>query len=407
METQSNNYLNFSPRESLMPQEEKLETGKSGKSLVIGLPKETSFQERRISLVPTAVKTLVGNGHEVIIEKGAGEAAHFTDRDFAEAGANLVSTAEEVFKSEIILKVAPISMNEIQMLKGNQILLSALHLGSHSKEYFKKLILKKMTAIAFESIKDKTNASPVVRSISEIAGTTSIHIASEYLSHPVYGTGRMLGGFTGIAPSEVLILGAGTVGEYAARTALGLGAFVKVFDNSIYKLRQLQTRLHQNIYTSTIQTSELLKSLKTADVLICAVHSRYQRSPIIVTEEMVSQMKEGAIIVDVSIDQGGCVETSHITTHSDPVFRKHGVTHYCVPNIASRVPQTASVAISNFFAPVLLKAGELGGLDRLWEVDYFFRQGVYLFNGILVSKFISQYYDLPFQDIDLLMAAFK
>ena len=399
--------MNFARRESLMPQEEKLEIRKSGKCLVIGLPKETSFQERRISLIPAAVKTLVENGHEIVIERGAGQAAHFTDHDYAEAGANIVSTADEVFKTDIILKVSPISMNEILLLRGNQIILSALHLGSHSKEYFKKLIQKKITGIAFESIKDKTNAAPVVRSISEIAGTTSIHIASEYLSHPEYGSGRMLGGFTGIAPSEVLILGAGTVGEYAARTALGLGAFVKVFDNSIYKLRQLQTRLHQNIYTSTFQTTELLKSLKTADVLICAVHSKQQRAPIIVTEEMVSQMKEGAIIVDVSIDQGGCVETSHITTHSDPVFIKHGVTHYCVPNIASRVPQTASVAISNFFAPVLLKAGELGGLDRLWEADYFFRQGVYLFNGILVSKFISDYYDLPSQDIDLLMAAFK
>lgn len=407
MGPQSNGFVNYAARESLMPQEEKLETRKWGKSLKIGLPKESSFQERRISLIPQAIKTLVDNGHEVVVERGAGEAAHFSDRDFAEAGATLVSTAEEVFKTDIILKVAPISMSEIQLLRGNQILLSALHLGSHSKEYFRKLVLKKMTAIAFESIKDKTNASPVVRSISEIAGTTSIHIASEYLSHPEYGTGRMLGGFTGIAPSEVLILGAGTVGEYAARTALGLGAFVKVFDNSIYKLRQLQSRLHQNIYTSTIQTSELINALKTADVLICAVHSKHQRAPILVTEEMVAQMKEGAIIVDVSIDQGGCVETSHITTHSDPVFRKHGVTHYCVPNIASRVPQTASVAISNFFAPVLLKAGELGGLDKLWEADYFFRQGVYLFNGILVNKFISEYYDLPFQDIDLLMAAFK
>jgi len=406
MEQQSKNYFGLGNKESLLPQEEKLEVGNSKKQLTIGLPKETSYQECRISLIPDAVKALTENGHRVIVQRGAGSAARFEDIEYAEAGALLTTHPAEVFRADVILKVAPVSTGEIDLLKGQQKLISALHLTTHNKNYFKRLIQKKVTAVAFEFIKDKTNDSPVVRSISEIAGTTSIHIAAEYMSQLEYGTGRMLGGFTGIAPSEVVIIGAGTVGEFAARTAIGMGALVKVFDNSVYKLRRLKSFLNQNVFTSTIQSGELTRALQTADVLISAVHSKQLRAQIFVTEEMVAGMKKGAIIVDVSIDQGGCVETSHITNHNDPVFTQYNVTHYCVPNIASRVPQTASIAFSNFFAPVLIRAGELGGIEKLMLHDYYFRQGGYLYNGILTSKLIGEYYDLPAQDIDLLMAAF-
>lgn len=398
--------MNISSREKLMPQEETLEITKSEKKLNIGIPLETSFQETRVALIPDAVKTLVAEGHEVLIQRGAGASAHFTDHEYGEAGAYITDTAEEVLKSDIILKVAPLSEKEINYLKGRQYLLSALHLNAQTKDYFQKLSQKKMSAVAFEYIKDKTHASPVVRSISEIAGTAAIQIAAEYLAHPKYGNGRMLGGFTGIAPSEVIILGAGTVGEFAARTAIGTGAIVKVFDNSVYKLRKLKSLVGHSIFTSTIQTAELKNALRNADVLICAVHSKQHRSPVIITEEMVATMKEGAMIVDISIDQGGCVETSVITSHEKPVFSVHGVTHYCVPNIASRVPNTASIALSNFFAPMLIRAGQLGGIDKLLNTDFYFRQGLYLFNGILVNKVIGEYFDLPNQDLDLLMAAF-
>ncbi len=383
-----------------------MEITKSGKKLIIGLPHETSFQERRIALIPDAVKMLVQNGHDVIVQREAGLAAHFPDGMYAEAGARIVDTVEEVFKAKVLLKVAPVTPEEIDLLNTRQNLLSALHVTAQSKNYFKRLINKKLLAIAFEFIKDKSNGSPVLRSISEIAGTKAVQIAAEYLADEKYGNGRMLGGFTGIAPSEVLILGAGTVGEFAARMAIGMGAMVKVFDNSIYKLQQLQSRLHQRVYTSTLQHNELKKALQSADVLICAIHAKHHRAPILITEEMVAQMKAGSVIVDVSIDQGGCVETSRTTSHDQPVFRKYDVTHYCVPNIASRVPQTASIALSNFFAPLLLHAGELGGLEKLLESDFYFRQGVYLYNGILTNKFIGERYDLPSQDIDLLMAAF-
>ncbi len=398
--------MNITSREKLMPQEEMLEVAKSAKKLIIGLPLESSFQENRIVLIPDAVKTLVQRGHEILIQRNAGLKAHFPDREYSEAGAYIVESAEEVFQSDVILKVAPLSETEIDYLRGRQYLISALHLTAQTKEYFQKLISKKVSAIAFESIKDKSNASPVVRSISEIAGTASIQIAAEYLAHPEYGNGRMLGGFTGIAPSEVVILGAGTVGEYAARMAIGMGAAVKVFDNNVYKLRKLKSEVSQGLFTSTVQTAELQKALINADVVICAVHSRQHRSPVMITEDMVKQMKEGAVIVDVSIDQGGCAETSRITNHQEPAFRMHGVTHYCVPNIASRAPNTASIALSNFFAPVLMRAGELGGIDKLLSADFYFRQGVYLYNGILSNKIIGDYFGLPYQDMDLLMAAF-
>jgi alanine dehydrogenase len=400
-------FLSLASAGKLMPQEEMLEVRKQKKSVSIGVPVEISFQENRIALVPEAVGLLVQNGHQVMIESGAGKAAHFPDNEFSEQGALIVSTAEEVFKADVILKVAPPVDSEINMMKNRQTLISALHLTVQKQDFFKKLIAKKITAVSYELIKDKTKSFPVVRAMSEIAGNTSILIAAEYLSDPVYGKGSMLGGFSGITPTEVVILGAGTVGEFAARAAMGLGALVKVFDNSLYKLRRLQNNLNTRIFTSIVQPKVLLKSLKTANVVIAALHTTEGRSPIVVTEEMVSEMKEGSVIIDVSIDQGGCVETSRVTNHSDPVFQVHGVTHYCVPNIASKVSHTASYALSNFFAPILLDLGEEVGIENKLKNDYGVRQGVYLYNGILTNKFIGEYYGMPYQDIELLMAAFQ
>ncbi|NTW33798.1 MAG: alanine dehydrogenase, partial [Bacteroidetes bacterium] len=304
-------------------------------------------------------------------------------------------------------KVAPPSYEEIDLMKCRQTLISTMHLTIQDKNYFKKIISKKITALSFELIKDKTGSFPVVRAMSEIAGNTCVLIAAEYMSDTVYGKGSMFGGFSGITPSEVVILGAGTVGEFAARAAMGLGALVKIFDNSLYKLRRLQNNLNTRIFTSIIQPKVLLKSLKTADVVICALPALEGRSPIIITEQMVMEMKNCSVIVDVSIDQGGCVETSRATNHTDPVFQLHGVTHYCVPNIASKVPHTASYALSNFFAPILIDLGEEGGIDNKLKNDYGVRQGVYLYNGILTNKFIGEYFKMPYQDIELLMAAFK
>jgi len=397
----------FSTQGKLLHQEETLEVRKKKNRLVIGIPKEVVFQEKRVALAPEGVNLLTQNGHRVVIEKEAGLNAHFLDTEYSEAGAEIIFEKEEVFKADIILKIAPLTQDEIKLMRPGQTLLSTITLPVQNASYFKSLMAKKINAVAFELIKDKTNTFPLVRSMSEIAGNTAILVAAEYLSDIKYGKGRMFGGFSGITPTEVVILGAGTVGEFAVRAAMGLGAMVKVFDNSIYKLRRLQNNLNTRIFTSIIQPKVLLKALKTADVVIGAIHSPWGRTPVVISEEMVAQMKFGSVIIDVSIDQGGCVETSKVTNHADPVFKKHDIAHYCVPNIASRVPHTASYAFSNFFAPVLLSIGEYGGIVNMLKSDIGVRQGVYLFNGTLTNQYIGESFQLPYQDIELLMAAFQ
>jgi alanine dehydrogenase len=389
-----------------MPQEEMLEVGKQKSKLTIGVSKETFFQENRVTLVPDGVGLLFRHGHTVLVEAGAGQAAHFPDQEYTEAGAIIVYSPGEVFKSDIILKVSPVTNEEVELLKPKQTLFSSLRLGMQKEEYFRSLMQKRITAIGFEFMRDRANTYPVIRAMSEIAGSTSIFIAAEYLADPDFGRGKMFGGFTGIRPSEVVIIGAGTVGEYAARSALGAGALVKVFDNAVYRLRRLQNNLGVRVFTSILHPKVLVESMRTADLVIGAVHSKEGKSPCLITEEMVQEMKEGSVIIDVSIDQGGCFETARPTTHKNPVYKVHGVIHYCVPNIPSRVPHTASEALNNIFVPILLQVGTDGGIENFLKIDHGVRQGVYLYNGTITNPLISKYFNLPFQDIDLLMAAF-
>jgi alanine dehydrogenase len=380
--------------------------GRRKKSLFIGIPKEIIYQEHRVPLTPSAVAVLVGRGHEVIIQRGAGEPAQWQDNDYSEAGAMVVDSPEEVFKADMILKVAPPTHAEIEMLRHKQILVSALQLTVQPKDTLKRMMEKRMTAVAWDFIKDREGIYTIIRAMGEIAGNTSIQIAAEYLSSDKGGQGLMLGGISGVAPAEVVIIGAGTVGEFATRAAMGLGASVKVFDKSIYRLRRLQSDLGQRIYTSVIQPDELKLALMQADVAIGALRPEHGRTPMVVSEDMVSEMKAGSVIVDVSIDRGGCFETSHVTTHTDPVFKEYGVIHYCVPNIASRVPRTASYALSNIFGPLLLTMGDRGGFEELIKKDLGIRHGVYLYNGALTSEILSEAFRLPYKDLDMLLAAF-
>ena len=391
---------------ALSPQEETLAIEPRQSRLAIGIPKETYFQERRVALVPESVALLVNNGHDVIIETDAGKASNFQDHDYSEAGAKIVYTAEDVFKCDTILKVAPPSLEEIEMMPGKQTLISAVHLPIQKVENFNALATKKMTAIAWDFIRDETNIYPVVRAMGEIAGNTAVLIAAEYLSHASDGQGLMFGGISGVKPTEVIILGAGTVAESAARAALGLGASVKIFDNSTYRLRRIQNDIGIRLWTSAIQPSELRNAMDTADVVIGAIHSRGGRTPVVVTEEMVSNMKYGSVIVDVSIDQGGCFETSQITTHDKPVYRKHGVIHYCVPNIASRVSRTASYALSNIFAPTLLSIGDKGGIGNLVRKQPGFRHGVYMYSGAHTNENIAEMFGLAWKDLRLLLTMY-
>lgn len=390
---------------ALLPQEEKLEVGKKKKQLFIGIPRETSFQETRVALVPDAVALLVSNGHQVVVESNAGKLANFTDKEYSEAGAKIAYDNKEVFKADIIMKVAPPSAEEIELMQRKQTLLSALQLSVQSREIIKNLMDKKVTAVAWDYIRDEDGVYPVVRSMGELAGTASILIAGEYLSNMNKGKGLIMGGISGVPPADIVILGAGTVGEFATRSALGLGAIVKVFDTSLSRLRRLQNDLGQRIYTSLVQPKVLCKALITADVVIGAIRAEGGKTPCIVTEKMVEDMKPGSVLVDVSIDKGGCFETSEVTTHTKPVFVKHGIVHYCVPNIASRYARTASFALSNIFAPVLLQMADDGGVESVIKRNDGFRNGVYVLNGTLTKKVLGEAFKLPFKDIDLLTAA--
>jgi alanine dehydrogenase len=388
-------------KQQLLPQEETLEIIKPKGKFVIGIPKEIYYQEKRVCLTPDAVAALTAQGHQFVIETEAGKGANYSDKDYAEAGAKIVYSAKETFECQIILKVEPPTLVEIKEINPQSILFSALQLKTQSKKYFQALAKKRITAIAFDYIKDEQGIYSVVKSLSEIAGTASILIGAELMSNNSEGNGILFGNIGGVPPTDVVILGAGTVGEFAAKTALGLGARVKVFDNSITKLRCLQNNLKHPIYTSTIQPKTLLKALMRCDIAIGAIRGK-SRSPIIVTQEMVENMKDGAVIVDVSIDRGGCFETSEVTTHENPTIKKLGIVHYCVPNIPSRYARTASVSISNIFTPYLMNIAEEGGFENAARFDKSLRNGMYLYRGILTNKTVADWFNLPFRDINLL-----
>jgi len=389
-------------KEQLLPQEEMLEIIKQKSDLYIGIPKETSFQEKRVCLTPDAVSALVNNGHKVLLESGAGDGANYNDKDFSEAGAKITKDKDKVFSCPIILKVEPPSFDEIKLFNPQTILISALQLKTQSKAYFETLAKKRITALAFEFIRDNDGAYPAVQQLSEIAGTASVLIAAELLSNVNDGNGLLFGNISGIPPIEVVILGAGTVGEFAARSAIGMGANIKVFDNSITKLRRLQSKLGRTIYTSTMQPKNIHKALIRCDVAIGAVRGK-NRAPILVTEAMVESMKTGALIIDVSIDMGGCFETSDITSHDNPTFVKHGVIHYCVPNIPARYSRSASVSISNIFTPYLLEIAENGGLENALRFDRGLKNGLYFYHGILTNKSVADWFDLDYSDVNLLI----
>jgi len=391
----------FSKHE-LIPQEETLEILRQKGELFIGVPKENQFQEKRICLTPDAVNALVANGHKVLIESEAGKGANFSDVDYTNAGGTVTRDTKKVFSCPLLLKVEPPTLSEIQLINPGSTIISALQIKTQEKAYFEELAKKRITAIAFEFIRDEDGFYPAVRSLSEIAGISSVLIAAEIMAASNDGNGLMFGNITGVPPVEVVILGAGTVGEFAARSALGLGANVKIFDNSITKLRKVQTNLQQIVYTSTLQPKNLLKSLKRCDVAIGAMRGR-DRSPVIVSQTMVENMKKGAVIIDVSIDMGGCFETSELTTHDKPVVNKFGVSHYGVPNIPARYPKTASVSISNIFTPYLLKIGEDGGLENALRFDKGLRNGLYLYHGILTNKTVGEWFDLKYSDINFLI----
>ncbi len=385
--------------------QETLDIKAKGMPLLIGIPKETAFQENRVALTPEAVGVLISNGHQVMLEHNAGEAAHFRDKDYSEAGAKIVYEKAEVYRAPILVKSAPVVDEDLPHLQMNQMIISPIHLSMLKAELLQKMMEKRITAISFENLKDDSDSYPIVRSMSEIAGSAVMLIAAQYLGSANHGKGVLLGGISGIPPTKVIIIGAGIVGEYATRAAVALGASVKVFDNSIYRLKRLQNAIGHRLWTSVIEPRILAKQLKTCEVAVGALYTQGPRTPVVVTEEMVSNMRTGSVVIDVSIDRGGCFETSEITTHESPIFLKYGVIHYCVPNIPSGFARTASQAISNVLMPLLLEAGDDGGFENLVWHKVHLRSGIYLFKGALTNFHLSQRFDLKYTDLNLLIAS--
>jgi alanine dehydrogenase len=385
--------------------EETLDIKPQGAQLNIGIPKETAFQENRIALTPESVSVLVMNGHNVVIESKAGSGSKYSDKDYSEAGAKIELKREEVFKSPILVKSAPVVEEDLPFLAMNQTIISPIHLSAMKGEFLEKMMEKRITALSFENLKDDSGTYPIVRSMSEIAGGAIMLIAGQYLGCANNGKGVLLGGISGIPPSKVIIIGAGVVGEFATRTALALGASVKVFDNNVYRLKRLQNNLGVRVWTSVIEPKILAKQLKTCEVAVGALSSEFGRTPILVSEEMVAAMRPGSVIIDVSIDRGGVFETSEITSHQKPTFTKHGIIHYCVPNIPSGFARTASQAISNVLMPLLLDVSEAGGVEEMVWHDFNLRNGIYMYRGHLTNFYLSQRFDLKYTDLNLLIAS--
>lgn len=393
----------ISPSFSYVPLEETLEVQRKKKQLFIGIPKETMFQENRVPLTPEGVSVLVRNGHDVVVEHSAGEHSFYQDADYSEVGARIAYEKEDVFKADMVVKSCPVSEVELPMLQANQVIVSPIHLPFLKSSVIEKMVAKKVIAIAFDSIKDEAGTYPIVRSMSEIAGNFAIITAAKYLSNIHNGKGILLGGISGVLPAKVVVIGAGIVGQYATRTALGMGASVKIFDNSLYRLMRLQNSLGQRIDTSVIEPTTLASELRSADVAVGALKPMNGVTPVVVNEEMVSEMKSGSVIIDVSIDRGGCFETSRATTHEHPIFKKYDVIHYCVPNIASGVSRTASRAISNILMPIVLDCADKGGIDNLLQNKLGIRNGVYLYKGCVTNAPIAKRFGLKYTDLNLLM----
>lgn len=394
------------PTSWAVPLEMPLKTKREKKVQRIGVPKESAPFENRVALTPESVGVLVANGHEVFVQKGAGEASSFPDGAYIAAGALICYSLGDVYtKAETIVKISPLSSEELEMLRPHQTLISAVNLGSMSAEHIRTMLRKNILAIGFEFLQASDGDLPLVQSMSEIAGVTSIHIASELLSAHLGGKGLLLGGITGVPPAVVTIIGAGTVGRGAARAALGMGATVRVIDEEVHQLRSLSALLNNMVHTAISMRNYIEDAVLTSDVVIGAAFKPGYRAPIVVTEDMVSNMKEGSVIVDVAIDQGGCVETSRPTNHRNPTFNEHGILHYCVPNIASRVPATASAAVSNILGPLLIKAGDMGGMEALMKVNQGVKHGVYIYRKHLTKRSLASIFGLEFMDINLLVAS--
>jgi alanine dehydrogenase len=360
----------------------------------IGILKENPRRERRIALTPAGVQSLIAQDNTVYIEKDAGSASHFPDEQYLSVGANVVYTRDEVIgRSDIVLKISSPTLEEIERLVDSQILLSFLHLGIARSQMVEAFLRKRICSIGYELIEDADGNLPILQEMSEIAGQMSVQVAARYLESNNNGRGIVLGGVSGVPPATVVIIGAGTVGQAAARMAIGSGAEVVVLDKDLTRLRVVKNRFDNRVSTAMITPYNLGKALPRADVVIGAILIKGERTPHVVSEAMVKTMKPGSIIIDVSIDQGGCVETSRPTTLEDPTYIVHNVIHYCVPNMPTNVARTATYGLTNALLPYLLEIAKKG-IDCALQENFGLAHGVCTFKGRFTNPAIARRFEM-------------
>jgi len=389
-------------QQGILPMEAMAWTKQNAKSILIGIPKEISANENRTPLSPTAIKLLVANGHEVIIESGAGKRAGFEDSDYLLAGATVSEDLSQIWASPLILKLTPPTLSEIGLMKKNACIISCAATFLLSEDMIDAMNQKKIMGIGMEYVEDNGGGFPFVQIMAEIAGQMILPIASQLLSSQD-DSNILLGNVTGVEPCQIVVLGAGHVVEQVAKAAYHAGIQIQVFDKDIYKLQRLKQTLGIPLITQVIDSENLPKALQSAQVIIGALRSETGITPCLVTEEMVSKLKPGTLIMDVCIDQGGCFETSELTTLSHPIFRKYGVIHYCVPNIPSKVGKTSSLAISNLLTSFILKSGKTGGVEEMLWQGKSFMKGVYVFKGFVTNKIIGKKFNKPVKEIQMLL----
>lgn len=385
-----------------------LKTERQKISTVIGIPKENQETEKRLALTPETVSLLVSLGYRVLMETGAGLTINYSDSYYAESGAEIVETAEEVFQANLILKITPPTLREVEMMRPRTTLYSFLYLHQLSTPLLERMSEKRINALAYELLYDNSGVSPFVTSISEIEGASSITLAAELLSNAHGGKGILLGGVPGISPTEVVIIGAGVAGTMAARAALALGASVKVFDDDILKLRTIRHELGSPLFTSTLQPNVLRNVFRSADVVIGAMQYINKTQFYRISADLIGEMKKGSLIIDLRMAQGGCFETTMEACLPDhpAVFERFGVLHFCEMSLSSRVARSASIALSNIFISMFTAMGDCGGVAHFARFDRGFASGFYMYAGKMVNSYVANHFNFPVSDIGLFLQGY-
>ena len=367
--------------------------------MIVGVPREIKDNEYRVSMTPGGVHQLVEAGHTVLVEDGAGEGSYFPNEDFTEAGAQIAGAEDVWTRAKMVVKVKEPLPDEYQYLRPDLLLFTYLHLAA-SEDLTRTMVSSSITGIAYETVELANGVLPLLTPMSEVAGRMSVQVGAQYLERHEGGRGKLLGGIPGVRPSNVVILGGGVVGTHAAQIALGMGASVILMDINLDRLRTLSELLHGNFVTWAANPLDIARAVRRADLVIGAVLIKGAKAPKLVTREMVETMKPGSVIVDVAVDQGGCIETSHPTTHSNPIFCINEVVHYCVANMPGAVPRTSTRGLSNATLPYVLKLANMGFAGAV-KSDAALAKGVNTYQGSITYQAVAEAFDMTYTPLNL------